>query len=51
MEEPDIVNFFWRRGRICNAAAPEPVLAFQKVVDGYVVGATVFYDENNNGIG
>ena len=33
------------------AAAPEPVLAFQgRVVDGYVVGATVFYDENNNGI-
>ena len=27
------------------------VLAFQgRVVDGYVVGATVFYDENNNGI-
>ena len=28
-----------------------PALAFQgRVVDGYVVGATVFYDENNNGI-
>ena len=32
-------------------AAAEPIKAFQgRVVDGYVVGATVFYDENNNGI-
>ena len=38
-------------GSVEIAAAPEPVLAFQgRVVDGYVVGATVFYDENNNGI-
>ena len=34
------------------AGTPAPAeLAFQgRVVDGYVVGATVFYDENNNGI-
>ena len=25
-------------------------LYWGRVVDGYVVGATVFYDENNNGI-
>ena len=49
--EPVVIPF-WRRWRVSViAAAPEPSLAFQgRVVDGYVVGATVFYDENNNGI-
>ena len=33
------------------AVAAAAVLSFQgRVVDGYVVGATVFYDANNNGI-
>ena len=50
VEEPVVVPS-GGGGESAIAAAPEPVLAFQgRVVDGYVVGATVFYDENNNGI-
>ena len=50
VEEPVVVPS-GGGGESAIAAAPEPTLAFQgRVVDGYVVGATVFYDENNNGI-
>ena len=51
VEQPVVVPVPSGGGSPEIAAAPEPVLAFQgRVVDGYVVGATVFYDENNNGI-
>ena len=51
VEEPVVIPSSGGGGESAIAAAPEPVLAFQgRVVDGYVVGATVFYDENNNGI-
>lgn len=32
------------------APDPEPAIVSGSVVDGYVAGATVFYDENNNGV-
>ena len=51
VEESVIIPSSGGGGESAIAAAPEPILAFQgRVVDGYVVGATVFYDENNNGI-
>ena len=37
-------------GASVAAAAAAPLGFVGRVVDGYVVGATVFYDENNNGI-